>query len=65
MDHKNYMPSSDLSRELALGDLLIAGDSHSMPIDVEAVDLLMRNFPIIENIRCVGFNCLKPYIIII
>ena len=45
------MPSSDLSRELALGDLLAdllaAGNSHSMPIDVEAVDLLMQNFPII------------------
>jgi hypothetical protein len=66
MDHDDYMPSSEPSRETALGNLLAAGESYSMPIDVEAVDMLMRNFPITEEhqVRCVGYNSLKPYIII-
>jgi hypothetical protein len=66
MDHEDYMPSSEPSRETALGYLLAAGESCSMPIDVEAVDMLMRNFPIIEEhqVRCAGYNSLKPYIII-
>ena len=66
MDHEDYMPSSDPSRETVLGHLLAAGESYSMPIDVEAVDMLMRNFPIIEEhqVRCAGYNSLKPYRII-
>jgi hypothetical protein len=66
MDHDDYMPSSEPSRETALGHLLAAGESYSMPIDVEAVDMLMRNFPIIEEhqVRCAGYNSLKPFIII-
>jgi hypothetical protein len=40
---KNHMPSS------ALKHLLDAGESYNMPVDVEAVDMLMRNFPITEE----------------
>ena len=48
-----------------LGRLLAAGGSHSMPIDMEAVDKLMRNFPIMEEhqVRCSGVDFLKLYII--
>ena len=48
-DDKNYMPISEASRETAVGNLLTAGNSYSTPIDVEAVDMMMRNFPITEE----------------
>jgi hypothetical protein len=48
-DNKNFMLSSGPSGETTFGHLLAAGESSSMPIDVEAVDVLMRNFPIIEE----------------
>jgi hypothetical protein len=48
-DDKNYMPSSEMLGETDLGRLLAAGKSYNMPIDVEAIDMLMRNFPITEE----------------
>lgn len=50
----------------ALKRLLTAGESHSMPIDVEAVDLLMRNFPITQEhqVHFAGADILNPYLII-
>ena len=63
-DDKNYMPSSEPSPsgETALGRLLAAGESYSMPIDVEAVDMLMRKFPITEEqqVCCTGVDSLNP-----
>ena len=35
--------------ERTLSGLLAAGESYSKPIDVEAIDMLMRNFPIIQE----------------
>jgi hypothetical protein len=48
-DKKNHMPSSGLSGESTVGHLLGPGESYSMPIDVDTVDVLMRNFPITEE----------------
>jgi hypothetical protein len=66
LDHEDYMPSSELSRETALDHLLAAGETYSRPIDVDAVDMLMRNFPITEEhqVCCAGYISLKPYLII-
>jgi hypothetical protein len=63
---KNHIPSPELSGERGLKRLLTAGESHSMPIDVEAVDMLMRNFPITEEhqVRFAGADVLNPYLII-
>ena len=49
------------SGETALRCLLTAGASYSEPIDVEAVDTLMWNFPIIEEhqVCFAGFDLLK------
>jgi len=49
IDKKNHMPSSGLSGESTVGHLLALGESYSLPIDVDAVDVLMRNFPITEE----------------
>jgi len=48
-DKKNHTPSSGLSGESTVGHLLAPGESYSMPIDVDTVDVLMRNFPITEE----------------
>jgi hypothetical protein len=48
-DKKNHMPSSGLSGESTVGHLLAPGESYSMPIDVDTVDVLMRSFPITEE----------------
>ena len=65
MDDKNYMPSSEVLGETDLGRLLAAGESYNMAIDVEAVDMLMRNFPITEEhqVRSV-VDYLKSFIIV-
>lgn len=57
---KNQKPSSQLLGEKALKNLLAAGESYGKPIDVESVDVLMRNFPIMEEhqVRFDGFNLL-------
>jgi hypothetical protein len=64
--NKNRMPSSKPSGKTPLGSLLAAGESYSMPIDVEAVDMLIRNFPITEEhqVRHAGVDFLKPYAIL-
>ena len=64
-DEKKPMPSIGPLREMALGRLLAAGESYTMPIDVEAVDKLMQNFPITEEhqVRSAGVDSLKLYII--
>lgn len=64
-DEKKPMPSIGPLRETALGRLLAAGESYTMPIDVEAVDKLMQNFPITEEhqVRSAGVDSLKLYII--
>lgn len=64
--NKNHIPSPELSRERGLKHLLTAGESHSMPIDVEAVDMLMQNFPITEEhqVHFAGADVLNPYLII-
>jgi hypothetical protein len=49
LGRKKYMASPELSGETDLGHVLAAGGSKSMPIDVEALDMLMRNFPITEE----------------
>ena len=57
---KNQKHSSQLLGEKALKNLLTAGESYGKPIDVESVDVLMRNFPIMEEhqVRFDGFNLL-------
>ena len=59
------MHSLGPSRETALGRLLAAGKSYTMPIDVEALDKLMQNFPITEEhqVRSAGVDSLKLYLI--
>jgi hypothetical protein len=56
----------DLERldESAVRRLLAAGDSYRTPIDVEALDMLMRNFPITEEhqVRFAGVDSSRRHI---
>ena len=65
MKDKKPMPTPGPSRETALGRLLAAGETFTMPIDVEAVDKLMQNFPITEEhqVRSARVDSLKLYLI--
>ena len=43
------VPDLEQGNEKALRHLLVAGNNYHAPIDVEALDMLMRNFPITEE----------------
>lgn len=60
-------PGSERVDETALRRILAVGNSYKTAIDVEALDMLMRNVPITEEhqVRLAGVDLSKPHILII
>ena len=65
--HNKDMPDLEQVNDRALRLLLAAGNDYRAPIDVEALDMLMRNFPITEEhqVRFARVNSSKLHITII
>jgi len=65
--HDKDMPDLEQVNDKALRRLLATGNDYHMPIDIEALDMLMRNFPITEEhqVRFARVNSSKLHIIII